>query len=348
MKKKNYIFSYIYIIATVVVIYFIISKNLDVDQLNRTISGLNYTWLAVSILSILLYWASDALLIRQIIPYIAQEKAGFPACVKYSIIGLYYGALTPFATGGQPVQIIYMKNDGIGIGKSTAIICVKSFAYSASISILYLLLIAAKGRFFYTNYPSFFWISLLGFLVNMIGLAGILTAMKYPVIARKICKSIVLVLHKIRVIQNPDKHYARVDRTIDEFASASAYVSANRGKAFVSVLISCVNMFFLLIVPYFVYRAFGFGQHVWLNMLALNTFMYMAVAFVPTPGTSLAAEVGFRLMFIIMFKNTIMLGIGLWRILTYYSILLVGSILVVVYQWIHTRYRDRTVPAGGK
>ncbi len=44
------------------------------------------------------------------------------SCIRYSFIGFFYSGITPSATGGQPMQLYYMKKAGIKISDSTVVL----------------------------------------------------------------------------------------------------------------------------------------------------------------------------------------------------------------------------------
>ena len=107
MSKKKLIFSYLYIVFTMLIIGFLLSRSIEIDNLKQLFTEINYIWLAGAFFCILLHWIMDTVIVYQIVPYIAQEKRSFLSCIKYGMVGLYYGALTPFASGGQPIQIVH-------------------------------------------------------------------------------------------------------------------------------------------------------------------------------------------------------------------------------------------------
>ncbi len=47
------------------------------------------------------------------------EKSNPIKNLKYAFIGFFFNAITPAASGGQPMQVYYMHKDGISIGSST-------------------------------------------------------------------------------------------------------------------------------------------------------------------------------------------------------------------------------------
>ena len=47
------------------------------------------------------------------------EKSTFLKNLKYAAIGFFFSAVTPAASGGQPMQIYYMSKDDIAVSSST-------------------------------------------------------------------------------------------------------------------------------------------------------------------------------------------------------------------------------------
>lgn len=62
----------------------------------------------------------------------------------------------------------------------------------------------------------------------------------------------------------------------------------------------------------------------------MQSLLYMAVSFLPVPGTAGVAEGGFYLLFKVIFSNQVIYATLLWRLLVYYLGLLLGGILVVL------------------
>ncbi len=68
-----------------------------------------------------------------------------------------------------------------------------------------------------------------------------------------------------------------------------------------------------------------------MDILALQAFLYIAISFVPTPGTVGAAEGGFHVIFAARFgAGAVFAPMLIWRFLTYYLMLIVGSVLVIL------------------
>ena len=44
-----------------------------------------------------------------------------------ALVGQYYNAATPFASGGQPVQVYYMSRFGVSAGNSSSVLIIKFY-----------------------------------------------------------------------------------------------------------------------------------------------------------------------------------------------------------------------------
>ena len=57
------------------------------------------------------------------------EKSKLSGCIRYSFIGFFFSGITPSATGGQPMQLYYMKKDGHSISASTVVLMTVAVVY---------------------------------------------------------------------------------------------------------------------------------------------------------------------------------------------------------------------------
>ncbi len=334
-KKRQNIFRIIYIFGTIFIIFLIGLLSNEIQEIKEILPRINLKWIGISFISVILFWLSDALLLGHITSYIFTKQK-FNKSLKIGIMGLYYGALTPFASGGQPMQVVYMKHDGIPLGVSTAIITLKFIVYELSLCFLYIVAMILKGSIFYTNYHHAFWLTTIGFLLNLIAVAFISMGMLNRKVTENIVHRFIHFLSKIKIIRKEEKRNAKIDKLIDDFNISSAYIKNNMLNFLISIFISIFNMAFLFAIPYFIYRAFGLNQEPFILIFTLQAFLFLAVSLVPLPGAAGASEGGFYLFFSSMFGSIpVFMPMIIWRFFTYYLILLVGSFLVVLRELVH-------------
>jgi len=257
------------------------------------------------------------------------KREPFLQSIKIGIIGLYYGALTPFATGGQPVQVVYMRRNKVPVGAATCIVCIKFVIYELSLCAIFLAAIVVRGSYYYVNYTEVFWITMLGFAVNLVSVFVIILTIINKRIVLNFGAALIRLLNRLRLVKDKEKTFEDFAKTIDDYHTAASYISRYKLRAVGSFIISVINLCFLFIITYFIYLAFGNTAHSVIDVFTMQAMFYIAVSFFPTPGTAGAAEGGFLLFFGNMFGRAVPIAMLIWRFITYYVVIIAGSLLVV-------------------
>jgi len=326
-KKKTRLFSLIYIGVTIIAIV-MIGIFTDVNKVAEAFKNFSVWWLLACLGALLLYWLTDGLLLHDITAYM-YKKEPLARSLKVGIIGLYYGAVTPFASGGQPMQVLYMKRNNMPVGTATCIVCIKFVIYELSLCAIYVIAMLARGVYYYTNYHEVFWLATLGFVVNLAAVFFIILTIINKRLVVRFGNWLIRVFARIKVVKDKEKTLVNFEKTIDDYHTAAAYISRYKLRAVGSFFISLVNLAFFFVIPYLLYLAFGNREYDILHIFTMQAFVYLAVSFFPAPGGSGAAETGFVLFFRPFFGPSTYIAMMIWRALTYYVMLIVGSIIVV-------------------
>jgi len=329
-KKRTSFLRLIYIGATILAIVLIGIFDPSIKEMVVAFEHLSLRWLYVCIACLLLYWLTDGLLLHDITSYMYKREP-LRNSIKVGMIGLYYGALTPFATGGQPMQVIYMRRSNIPVGTSTCIVCIKFVVYELSLCTFYVVAMLVRGSYFYFNHNQVFWLTTLGFIVNLLAVFFIILTIRNKKLVLRIGCFLIRFLNKVKIIKQKEHAVSSFEKTIDDYHTAAAYISKYKLRAIGSYIISAINLAFFFAIPYFIYLAFGHTLYSLIDLITMQAFLYLAVSFFPTPGGAGAAEGGFYLFFSAFFINIpVYIAMLIWRFLTYYLMLIVGSLLVVL------------------
>ncbi len=334
-KKKTRLFSLIYIGVTIIAIV-TIGLFTDVSDIAEAFKSFSVWWLLACLGALLLYWLTDGLLLHDITAYMYKRQP-LPRSLKVGIIGLYYGAVTPFASGGQPMQVLYMKRNKIPVGTATCIVCIKFVIYELSLCAIYVIAMIARGIYYYTNFNEVFWLATLGFFINLAAVFFIILTIVNKRLVVRFGGWLIRVFTRMKVVKDMEKALVNFEKTIEDYHTAASYISRYKMRAVGSFLISFVNLTFFFIIPYFVYLAFGNREYNLLDIFTMQAFVYLVVSFVPTPGGSGAAEGGFLLFFRPFFGGSTYIAMMIWRSFTYYIMLIVGSLLVVFNEVLNIR-----------
>ncbi|MFA6309175.1 MAG: lysylphosphatidylglycerol synthase domain-containing protein, partial [Clostridia bacterium] len=162
MKKK--IFN-IVIISTPFVMFFILIFKEGISSLIHQISRLNMICLVICLALIFLYWLFEAMALNVITGFY-NIKNRIRESFSVTMVGQYFNSLTPFATGGQPAQVVYLHKSGIDLGNATAIVTLKFFIYQTVLTIYSAFVIFVSLPLFIAKIPLLVTMSFMGLAVH--------------------------------------------------------------------------------------------------------------------------------------------------------------------------------------
>ena len=115
---KRFIRNIIFFIALIVLTFGILFKDQDMNKLFNTIKIVKTPWVVLGFFVMLLFFYMEAYNIKSILNSFGEKISIFKA-YKFSLIGFFFSAITPAATGGQPMEIYYMNKEKISGAHAT-------------------------------------------------------------------------------------------------------------------------------------------------------------------------------------------------------------------------------------
>jgi uncharacterized protein (TIRG00374 family) len=356
-KRTKQILSIAYLVLVFsVTLILAVTLSKEGEGLFSVIGTLNIYWLIAALLCMALYFFFETWTVRYLTSFM-YGRMRFFYVMKMDLIGNYYGAITPAAIGFMPSQVAYLKRDGVPVGISTFIQILKQMAYEVVIVFLCLVFMSVKGSFFFSNSPEIFWVSIFGALVNLTVITIMVLAIKKQDGLKKMVMGITRFLAKIRIIKNADKMLASAEKTLGEFHDSAQYITKYKWKVAKACLLTLVQWLMFFLIPYCLYNAFGLGLlqgkpgafetvspfDEAVTVVAMAAFLFLAVHFIPVPGSSGATEAGFGLFFGSFFFGYSIAAMFIWRLITYYSMIVIGFIVIVADRILQKRRKPGTL-----
>lgn len=329
MNKKNRL-TLIYILINIAIILIIGILDPELKDIGQLFKRIKLSWIIGGVLSMGLYWLMDGLVLNYTTSIISGKK-DFLSSMKVAIIGQYYNAVTPFASGGQPVQIYYMGKYGIPGGSASSILLIKFLIFQVVLSLYCIAAFIFKGASIYYRAPLVFWFSVLGFVINAGSAVGLVALSFNKGFVKKLVFGLLSFAHKIRLVKDLEKTRNTLMGHVEDFHRGFSIVRDNVKALLIMGLMTTIQFVGFFSVTYFVYRSFGLRGESWFNIIFMQSLLYLAVSFVPTPGSSGASEAGFMFFFQLFFpKELIFMCMLLWRLITYYLNIIVGGIVILI------------------
>lgn len=331
MKKK---ISYVVIIMLIFATFFKIFKNLKLEILVNAIKNADKGYLLLGVLCMFIYWGIEAGLIDILIKKVSP-KTHFWTSIKTTIVGQYYSFITPFASGGQPAQLYTLSKDNVPGGKATAVLVGKFLLFQVTVTVYSLLLTLFRIGSLYTNLKAASWFIITGLLLNTIGLFMIILMAFKPNVLENIIVKIVMILANFKIVKNPQKIIMKSKTHINEYLSSIHYMKNDISNTIYMFILSIIQVTAFFSITYFIYRALGLSGASILDIISLQALLYMAVSFIPIPGTVGASEIGFSMLLGSIFtSNLTAVALILWRGISYYfGLVLFGLLTLAIYMF---------------
>ena len=249
--------------------------------------------------------------------------------IKTSFIGRFYDGITPFSTGGQPLQIYYMTTKGINVSDSSAIALIRYFGSIfgfAFIGAVFMILGVVFGVLDGVSGGTLLLVAgWVGLAVNLILPVFILFFVFFPRLASKCTALFINIGVKLHIVKNREKVMAKALKIVDDFVS-SFKIIVKRPLLLILFLICCFAENFLTFsVPYFVMNALSCNlDGMFIAVMSLNIFAIFGVSFIPTPGNSGVVEGMGVLAFSLAAGAALAWAVLFWRFAVYYIYIFIG------------------------
>ena len=321
--KKN---SVILLIITIVVLFFVIKD--DFHDIVTALSKANILFIIIGIIFTVFYWFFKSLALYNIArEYRKKIKIG--QIFKQITITQFFNGITPFASGGQPMQVYMLGKSGIKLTHSTNIIVQDFILYQMALITHGVIAVLLNWKFNYLeSSPLLRNLTILGFIINTLVGLGLLFVSFSKKFNHFVVTKLIGLFSKINIIKNKEKTIESWKIKLKEFNDSAELLRKKKSIIVKGYLYNIIGLTCYYLTPLFVIYSLGFGD----SITILATYVscaYVTVigSFVPIPGGSGGIEGSFLEFFgnFMSPANTKAVVI-VWRAITYYLAIIIGGI----------------------
>ncbi|MBQ8933084.1 MAG: flippase-like domain-containing protein [Lachnospiraceae bacterium] len=313
------------------------SAELSPEELLRTLESASPVWLITAIFCMLGFIWFEGKAILVILEGIGSPRSNFRGLV-YGASDIYFSAITPSASGGQPASAYFMIRDGISHATTTAVLLLNLVMYTLAIVSIALVCIIFR-------FPVFYRFSLFSKFLILIGFAALSgLAFMFILLLKKqrlifgACRRIIRFLASHDWIRNSEKKIEKLNQAQDEYAYCVRLMSGHTAmllKAYLYNLIQRLCQFVLIIC---VYMAIGGNTSNIADLFATQCCIILGSNCVPVPGAIGVADYLMLDGYTQMFDRTMAFNLEMiGRSLSFYICVLVSAVITLyAYLKIHT------------
>ena len=325
-KFKKVLNIIIIVLITSLVLYFSLKDNFN-DIVNQ-ILNINIFWLIIAFLLLLIYWLLRSLAMHTFVKMV-KPKTNFFNSFLLMLRTQFVNAITPFATGGQPYQVYYLKKCDIGLTKSTVIIVENFIVYQ--IALVTLGLIALFSNMFmhiFKHNELLSHLIAIGFFMNTLVIV-VLFIVSFGKKLNKVLINIgITILTKLHIVKDRKKQLDKWNEKINNFHESASILLKHKKYFIKTIIYNFIALIALYLIPLIV--LFAFGNYNSINVyevIITSAYVMLIGSFVPIPGGSGGLEYGFVAFYGNFISGSILSAVMLvWRFITYYFGMIVGAI----------------------
>lgn len=283
--KKKLLWTLLFVAIAVASVSAVIfgTKGFSAENFLGYISNLSPIWIAVALVCMFGYIFFEGAAIKTIcraFGYKCTNRDGF----LYSASDIYFSAITPSATGGQPACAYFMIRDGIPGTLTTALLFLNLAMYALSIVVIGIVCFIFHPDLLFCFSPVSRALIYFGFAAQ-IGLCAVfLLLLKNEKLLRKICLGTLRFLARIHIVRQVDRRIEKLEKSMIEYREC---VELLRGRTWLSVKVFFCNLIqrgLLIAITLFTFLAGGGALSECIDIYALQSYVVIGTNVIPIPG----------------------------------------------------------------
>lgn len=303
----------------------------DLESMMLAIQTAQWEWLLPGVGLVLFFiWGESIIIWYMMKSYGTQLKKR--TCFLFSSVGFFFSCITPSASGGQPMQIYYMKKERIPIPVSTVVLMIVTITYKLVLVVIGIGILIFGQGFLHRYLEGILPVYYLGLGLNVFCVIFMTVLVFHPVLARVILRKGMQILERFHLMKPKKERVEKLELSMDTYRGTAEYLKEHLGVILIVFGITFVQRMALFAATWFVYLAFGLSGTSFWDVVFLQAVISVSVDMLPLPGGMGISETLFLHIFRPVFGSLLLPGMVLSRGLGYYGELLISAVFTVVAQ----------------
>lgn len=330
MSRKNLSAALIMVVIGLGIFWYEM-RTVNLAQLKSVVTHMQPGWLLVAVVVTITSWLIEAVVIRVFVEHSGERLPAMTA-IRVPLVEQLFNNITPFASGGQPAQLIALMQSGVEAGRASSVLLMKFVVYQFMILVSFVLTIAIGFEQVRSRFGALAWLIVFGFLIHVVVIVGLLLVMYRYRFTKRLVTLITKLLGLVVGSAKQQRWQSQMDHKIDSFYAESLHLKREKTKVLKAAGLTFIQLLVFFSVPYFVLLSLRVPQVNFVEVLILHVMIVMIVSLFPVPGGTGGAEYSFKTLFatFMITKPQLVVALLLWRFLTYYLGMLLGAVALAI------------------
>ena len=302
----------------------------DFTKIVAAVRQMSGTHMAAAVFLAVFFVAGEGCMIWYLLRGIGEQPT-LLRCMSYSFIGFFFSGITPSATGGQPMQLYYMRRDGNALSASSVVLMTVAVIYKFVLVLIGIGIVLFWRKPLRTYLRGYFGLYFLGLLLNVVLVAVLLMVMFSPGIIWSCFCGIEKVMIHLRLWKETESRRDRVELFLSGYRETVTFLRKHKRLIGVTIAGTFVQRCSVFVLTAVVYRGLGLSGTAVLDVVLVQAAVYIAVDMLPVPGAQGISEAMYRSVFRDIFVgNTLVVSVCITRGISFYLVMLIGLVVFCV------------------
>lgn len=331
MNKKKGIWAVLFLVIAAFSIWAVIAqcKDFSLENFKECIRKANPAWLVAAVFCMMGFIVFEGLALQSIIKAFGYPK-GWHKGFVYSSADIYFSAITPSATGGQPASGYFMMADGIPGAVVTVSLIVNLIMYTAAFLVVGAVCLMIRPRMYLMFHLPGRILIVVGYAILLgLGIMFYLFIKKEKVIFG-LADRVMVFLGKIHILHRINKRRRNLVKTMQEYRECTRMIAGHQKMLVQAFLFNLLQRVSQITVTMCVFLATGGAADKALDIWVTQSLVAIGSNCIPVPGAMGVADYllldGFSNMMSAHYATNLEL---LSRSLSFYSCIIISGVTVV-------------------
>ncbi len=327
MKDRKKLFRNLALFVLLIgITFYILFKDQDFNQMKNILVSVKPQYVLIGMICVLLYVICEAINIGRTLKNL-NEKTSFKQNLKYAFIGYFFSAITPAASGGQPMQIYYMHKDKLSISNSTLTLLINLSSMQV-VTILFALISLIFNYSYLSGVLIVFFI--VGILLNLSALLLLLGGILSKRMTKG-CINLAIKVMKIFRIKNIESKKEKLEKELLKYQDNAVYVKNNKLLILKTFITTIIQFIIYYSITFWTYKALGFSGHNIIQIISMQSVLFATVSGIPSPGAVGVTEGAFIEIFKTVYPRSVMgSAVLLNRVISFYFLVLISGMVTII------------------
>ncbi len=284
-KKKNRIWSVVALALAALSIWAVAqaTKDYSFNDFIQYFREENKFWIVMAVLCMIGFIVFEGMALLGVLKAFGYRRA-FNKGLVYSAADIYFSAITPSATGGQPASAYYMMADGVPAAVSAVALLVNLVMYTASIMVIGILAVVLRPQLFLDFTALSKFLIIIGYLILGTLMVFIILLIKREDWVYAIGAFLIRISGRIKLIRNTERFEKKLDMITQEYRDCAEMINGQSGMLVKCFIFNFLQRSLQICVSVMIFLAGGGSGTMAIDIWVTHAFSVIGSNCIPVPG----------------------------------------------------------------